>query len=179
MSFNERQSSSVAPASTHILKRAFAHFSARRIIAGKQYSSIATIPAPAPTKSAATASGRKGRERERRPVFHTWLCYVETERHTERRTDGPGESPPHGHDDGGDVFSGSGRRACSRRTVSRNTHVARPPYVHAIVLVLSGHSCHRARLFGKRDVRFPREHSRPMTDGAGLSNQTSPVTIGH
>lgn len=29
------------------------------------------------------ASGRKDRERERRPVFHTWLCYVETERHSE------------------------------------------------------------------------------------------------
>jgi len=33
------------------------------------------------------ASGRKGRERERRPVFHTRLCYVKTKRH--RETDGP------------------------------------------------------------------------------------------
>jgi len=128
---------------------AYPHFSGQRIIVRRQYSSIATIPAPAP----AAASGRKGRERERRPVFHTWLCYVETERHTERtdgRTDGPGESPPRGHDGGGDVFSGSGRRACSRRTVSRNTRVARPPHVHAIVLVLSGRSCHRARLWKTR-----------------------------
>lgn len=125
------------------------------------------------TESAATASGRKGRERERRPVFHTWLCYVETERHTERRTDGPGESPLYGHDDGGDVFSGSGCRACSRRTVSRNTHVVRPPSMRSSW-------CYpgirvTARSFGRRDVRFPRDHSRQMIDardGVNLCNQT-------
>lgn len=56
----------------------------------------ATIPALAlypqsldGERASAAASGRKGRERERRPVFHTWLCYVETERHREIRTDRP------------------------------------------------------------------------------------------
>lgn len=93
--------------------------------------SPAMIPAPDATESRYRArrgaSGRKGRERERRPVFHTWLCYVETERHIERRTDGhkPGESPPRGHG-GGDVgflVFRSGRRACSRHSCSVSQHV--------------------------------------------------------
>jgi len=54
------------------------------------------------TESATMASGRKSWERERRPVFHTWLCYVETKRHRDGRTD-MDRGSPHRVDGGGDA----------------------------------------------------------------------------
>lgn len=93
------------------------------------------------------ASGRKGRERERRPVFHTWLCYVETKRY--RETDGPtwtGGVPTVWTVEA--TFSRLSKRLPSMLlTHIASQHACRTIIRTIILVLLFEHSCHRTFLF--------------------------------